>query len=226
MFRCFLLLFNIVDAICGGILICYSVWLKVALEASDTAVSIYWILPLSIGVTLMVMSTLSFLGMACSSCRVLLSVSSWLAFPVSLLELAISTSCYFMQDAFFEFLNDNKSEMNMSDKTVDSIHVWFIVIIAMIFILGCLQIFRFYMSKNLRNNIRKDAREFDDYWRKDTDDYRRRQDESRVQTKEKYDALRQKYKDKYSRSGSINQSSLMTESFLDGDEETGEAQFL
>jgi hypothetical protein len=69
MFKIWLFLLNVIDLCMGVLLLAYGLYLMTHVNMQDSAVLIYWVIPLSVGFLCFFNAVISITGMNVQSCR-------------------------------------------------------------------------------------------------------------------------------------------------------------
>mmetsp|Transcript_15953 Transcript_15953/g.37025 ORF Transcript_15953/g.37025 Transcript_15953/m.37025 type:complete len:196 (+) Transcript_15953:107-694(+) len=175
-FRCWILLCNLLDSVVGLTLVGYSIWFTDNVGTSvqyNHLASLFWMLPLTIGVVLVVSAGLSLTGMVFEdSCKCALGLSALLSMPLALLMLVTGTLMFIHRDEYFDYLEDRAG----SDETsTESLETWYNVLAAGFFVTALLQIFRCLASRKLLFFVKLDASELRAAFLEDSSEYARRQ---------------------------------------------------
>lgn len=141
-----------------GILI-YGLMISATLTGAET-IPVLFIIG---GLLLIASSSFGFLGKKTDMCkRVGLLISSYLAVPIAISEVAIGFIVVIGKDTIKDFMNDNKEDLYMTKDSInsfgDSVGVIFAVCIICAFIEFC----RFYMLRKIRDDLLEyDAMEYE-----------------------------------------------------------------
>mmetsp|Transcript_83041 Transcript_83041/g.166157 ORF Transcript_83041/g.166157 Transcript_83041/m.166157 type:complete len:127 (+) Transcript_83041:132-512(+) len=107
--------------------------------------------------------------------------------------LVTASEMMIKKDKFFDYLDENKDD----ESSVESIKTWFRTLAVAFFVTAALQLVRCVMSRKLVAYIRLDAKELRSAFLEEQSTSQRRQTEKKEEIKDKYDDIRNKFRDKY-----------------------------
>mmetsp|Transcript_18256 Transcript_18256/g.21592 ORF Transcript_18256/g.21592 Transcript_18256/m.21592 type:complete len:225 (-) Transcript_18256:109-783(-) len=196
LFRFLLIILNLLDAAVGVTLICYAIWFTQTLDASyayKALATLYWGLPLAIGLLLVMSAIFSFGGLSFEKCQCGLSSSALLCIPIGL--LMVITGCMMLanQHDFFQYLKNNVDD----DDTIDEFKTWFNVLAYGFFVTAALQLIRFGFSRKLLTFSKLDSKELRTAFLEEQSVRTAKQDQTKAEINTKYSGLRDKYREKY-----------------------------
>ncbi|EQC34727.1 hypothetical protein SDRG_07541 [Saprolegnia diclina VS20] len=188
-----LFLCNGIDLACGLTLVAYGAYLGINHFAPT------WLFApiLGLGGMLVFTSLLSWCGSSCRSCTSLLLISSWLLTLVALLELVMAIVIMTQGDAITDFLKQHQAELHLTDDELALLESHKFVPAYILFGLFGMELLRFCCSSCLRRSRLENK-----YARMNLKNLRGMED-NLVQTKKerevsaKYQALKDKYRSKY-----------------------------
>jgi len=197
-FRCWLLICNLIDVVIGCTLIGYGIWFTSNVGSSvqyNQLASLFWILPLSIGVLMVVSAGLSLTGVAfedeaCGRC--LLGLSAALSVVLAILMLVTGTLMWVHREDYFDYLDEHTSS-----SSAEALENWYKVLAVAFFATAALQTLRCASSRKLVAFVNRDASELRAAFLEDRSEFARHQDEAREEIRAKYDDKREAYRAKY-----------------------------
>lgn len=194
---------NLIDFAIGICLLSFGFYLKVQMGGNFGEGQTSWIgwVAFGIGSALLLISFLSFLAIEIASCRWAVLPSGYLAIVLSIAALSAGIGLLIMHNKFINYLDDNKSDIGLSSSDVDTVRTWYMVVVYGSFFVTISSLVRFYSSRPFYNSVTKIDSDFatliDQHDRLMDSDH----DEKRELIYEKYDTLRDHYRNKYNRDG-------------------------
>jgi hypothetical protein len=123
--------------------------------------------------------------------------SSYLGILVGILAALISIPVFTEKNDVFDHLNSHGVEYGLTQPEIDHIESWYKFIGPILVLIFILQILRFRASNHYRNNIGKLDGEFEALLEEDDKAWADKLENNKVQREEKYNNLRDHYKNKY-----------------------------
>ncbi|CAE7676509.1 unnamed protein product, partial [Symbiodinium microadriaticum] len=158
------------------------------------------------GSALLLVSLLSFLAIEISSCRWAVLPSGYLAMALSVVALGTGIGLLVMHNKFINYLEDNQSDIGLSSNDVDTVRTWYMAVVYGSFFVCVSSLIRFYSSRPFYNSVTKIDSDFATL----IDQHDRLMDseheEKRELIYEKYDTLRDHYRQKYNRDGARDEA--------------------
>ena len=131
------------------------------------------------------------------SCRWCVTPSSYLGMFIGVLCLVLSITCYAEKSDVYDELNTKGIELGLTTDEINEIKSWYVYIGPILFIIFLLEVMRFRASRYYRNNISKLDNEFETLLEEDDKAYTEKLNYNSNIRENKYDTLRQHYKNKY-----------------------------
>lgn len=201
--KCGLQVLNLIDFAIGIILLSLGLFLKVNMGSDFGKGQTSWIgcVAFGMGSMLIFVSFLSLIALEIPSCRWAIIPSGYLAIVLSAGALAAAVVLLIMHDKFMDYLDDNHSDVGLSSSDVSTIKTWYMVAVYGSFFVCVSSVIRFFSSRPFYNSAVKIDGDFANL----IDIHDRLMDseheEKRELIYEKYDTLRDHYRNKYNRDG-------------------------
>ena len=146
---------------------------------------------------------LSFCAISSTSCRCCSIPSGYLGILVAIISLALGSVSIALKPKMFEYFSNSGSSMGLSGKEIELLENFYQFIAYGFFVLCVVQLMRFRASINFRENALRIDGEYDALVDQDEKNWSQKFSANSVARKEKYNDLRQHYKDKYTVKGSL-----------------------
>ncbi|CAN0124740.1 unnamed protein product [Heterosigma akashiwo] len=204
-FSSLLFILNLVDCISGVLLVLYGYYTYQTFkeEAGDQNIQFTFISVFVLGGLLTLSSIFSFIGISADSCRCGLVVSAWFTIPVAMVEFIFAVVFASCKNRVYRFISEEQEMLHLSDSSVQFFKMWYRMIVWALFVLFSLQLLRFQLSKSLREKIQMDIHEYHRLIDVEEQEEQQRMLQTKLLLEEKYDGLRDHYRNKYSSSGQV-----------------------
>ncbi|RYG69613.1 hypothetical protein EON64_02255 [archaeon] len=154
------------------------------------------------GVLLFLISSCSFCAVSDKSCRWAIRPSVSLSGLSALLSLVVGSVAVGLRMPFNSYLDEHGSSLGLSDRDIDTIHTWYIVVVAFFFVSVVIQAFRIWLCQGFVLNAERIDDEYVALAASEVSDWQSHFDAKKTSTSEKYKNLREHYKNKWSKSSS------------------------
>ena len=151
--RSTLLIFNIVDALAGVFLLGYGIYVHQSLVNLKKDLNWMYILILSLGACLLLVSLLSMCGMTFDNARCGLVLSAWLGGVLAAFELIIIITFGALKTTSMDFLSSHREELGLSEDGLQTFEDFYVAIVWLLVGLFLIEVIRFQLSKHLRESI-------------------------------------------------------------------------
>ncbi len=191
-----LIIINLVDFVASGSLMFFGIYLK----KNNLAPEYVYVPVLSIGIYALTTCLLSLWGSCCwKSCWgcCLYPVSAILGLVLGLAEIAGGGVLLGYREKYSSWLDDNQEQYNISNKQLDELKHGITAVAIGLFLLAFMEMVRFCASRGFKRGRRQDddtRAMLEEYETLEADDRRQVRASERSQ---KYNQLRQHYRDKY-----------------------------
>ena len=194
-------LLNIVDFCLGCVLFTFGIYLHVNFGDSSGDQHIMWLAIFSsvLGGLLLLISFMSFCAIVSQECRCTVYVSSYLGLLASVIGLVSAVTCLILRDDFFNYLDAHYEDADLSNTDKDHIKQWYIFIVCGMFFVFVSEALRFKSSSAYFASATRQDSEYARLMDEDALLYQEEVAGKKVDLKSKYDAKREYYKDKYTR---------------------------
>eukprot|EP01038_Epipyxis_sp_PR26KG_P005430 gene5430-7521_t len=202
---------NFIDFSLGCVMLSFSVYLYLQFQGDVYNPNTSWIIwcSLILGALLLLVSVFSICAITSKSCRWGIVPSRYFCLILALMSLAMGSTSLALQKQFTEFIDtEGSSTYALSQHEINLIKDWYTVLSYGWFCMTVLQILRYALSQGFRENALRMDGEFDALVEEDNKHWNEKLAYTKVSAEEKYNDLRQYYKEKYkTRSSSSSQSS-------------------
>ena len=106
-------------------------------------------------------------------------------------------SCVIMKHKIFNFVSDHQESIGLSDQELQDFENWYEVSTYILFGLLFVELVRFNLSRGFRQSVRTETIEYQRLLDQEEDANKRRELETKLRLKNKYDGLKSHYREKY-----------------------------
>jgi hypothetical protein len=201
--KCGLQVLNLIDFAIGIVLLSLGLFLKVNMGSDFGKGQTSWVgwIAFGMGGMLVLVSFLSLMAIEMACCRWAILPSGYLAIILSIVALGSAIALLIMHEKFIDYLDDNHSDVGLSTNDVSTIKTWYMIAVYSSFFVSVSSLIRFFSSRPFYNSAVKIDGDFanliDIHDRLMDEEH----DEKRELIYEKYDTLRDHYRNKYNRDG-------------------------
>lgn len=202
---CSLQVFNLIDFAVGIVLVAFGLYLEVKLGTNFMNIHTAWLCwsCLILGILLLTVSMLSFCAISSTSCRCCSIPSGYLGILVAIVSLVLGSVSVALKSKMFEYFDNSGSATGLTTNEITLIENFYQFIAYGFFGLCVIQLLRFRASISFRENALRLDGEYDALVDQDDRNWSQKFSANSAARKEKYDDLRQHYKNKYSIKGSL-----------------------
>lgn len=199
-------LLNIVDFCIGCALISFSVYLLAQLHGDILNSSVAWLVwcCLILGILCLLIVLCSFCALANVSCRWAMRPSVFLSGLAALFHLILGIMALALRKVFKSYLDDHGSDLGLSDRDMDLINTWYIVIDIFFFASVILQILRIWMAQGFVETAGVIDGEYTQALTREEEQWESDFDRKKASTHKKYQNLRQYYKNRFAKDDDNN----------------------
>lgn len=201
---------NLIDFLIGSMFLTFGVYLRVQLGSDTDDIHTAWLtyVVLIIGACLLLIVVLSFTSMNLTDCKVGVVVSGYLALFVSMSSLIMAVTSLVVRGDLFNYLDSNGDDIGLSSQDIDKIKGWYSWVIFGLFCSFVLEFIRYKWSSFLYVNYAAVDARYQGLLAQEEDEYEVRINAGRAERAEKYDNLRNHYKNKYATRSDENEDAL------------------
>eukprot|EP01031_Cornospumella_fuschlensis_P037874 gene37874-46007_t len=124
--------------------------------------------------------------------------------PYFVMQLLRSSVAIGLRIPFNSYLDDNGSSLGLTDSDIDTIHAWYIVVVAFFFTSTIIQAVRIWLCQGFLLSAERIDGEYSALAAAEEGDWQSQFQAKKVTTSEKYKNLREHYKKKWGSSGGSN----------------------
>lgn len=144
-------LFNIVDLVVGSVLLAFGIYIKIIVPDDGNLTehqALFWVstVSFSLGFLFILVALFSFCGIVSNSCRFAVIPSGYLALVLALVSVGAGTAAYLCDDEILSYIDTNQEKYNVKKEHVEFIHVFYDVIVIMLFASFVIEMSRFVLS--------------------------------------------------------------------------------
>jgi hypothetical protein len=202
-------IFNLIDSLSGCLLLTFGIYLKINLSSDFTNANIQWIgiSTIVLGSLLLGVSSLCFCGIVASECRRAILASGYLSLIASIYSFCCAVAALIVRPQFNHFINSHADELNLSSNETDFIQQFFFFLAFGMFYLSISCFIRFQTCRKMYANTVQVDGEFGRLLDAENQRMDDEHEEKREQIYNKYDNLRDHYRQKYVKSNPTDSSS-------------------
>jgi hypothetical protein len=194
----------------------FSLYLYSKFDDSHSSQDLAWMFwcCVSLGLSLLTVSSFSFIAIVHSGCRCMMWVSCRLAVILGIISCAFGAATFILKKKFYNYLDNEGAEDGITSSDAQTIKQWYLVIGCCMMGVTALELLRFQLSRGFKEQSQRMDGEFGSLLLEDEDEWQNELKNNSATRADKYNDLRAHYKNKYAnfssngKGGSSNISAL------------------